>query len=172
MTATENPVAEQPVPEGLGDSEVQRRRIAALQDLETEVAVTLRRLRRVIAERAREVHAELQPASYLMFDYIRKAGPVRASAVRCVFGIDKGAISRQVQHLLDLGLVEGEPDPADGRATLLSASAEGIARLDRVADSRRVMLAERLADWSAEDLEGFSATLHRYNTALGTPEDG
>ena len=52
---------------------------------------------------------------------------MRASAIAEAFGIDKGAISRQVQHLVDLGLVDRTPDPADGRADLLAASDDAAA---------------------------------------------
>ncbi|MCR1783904.1 MarR family transcriptional regulator [Nocardioides carbamazepini] len=143
----------------------------ALADLEAEVGVLIRRVRRVIAERARAVHPELMPSSYLMLGYVRDHGPLRASAMCAVFGIDKGAVSRQVQHLIDLGLVDRSPDPEDGRATLLSVSQEGAERLAAVAAERRELLAERLADWPAEELSDFAASLRRYNDALGIPAD-
>lgn len=144
----------------------------ALRDLESEVGVLIRRVRRVIGERARAVHPELLPASYLMLSYVRDHGPVRASAVGQVFDIDKGAISRQVQHLIDLGLIDRSPDPEDGRATLLTASPDAVRRLGEVADERRALLAERLGDWSPEEMASFAASLRRYNAALNEPGDG
>lgn len=146
-------------------------RVDALRDLETEVGVLIRRVRRVIGERARAVHPELLPASYLMLAHVRDHGPLRASAMCAVFDIDKGAISRQVQHLIDLGLVDRQPDPEDGRATLLTASEDGRQRLETVAVERREMLAERLGEWSADELAAFSDSLRRYNDALGIPAD-
>ncbi|MDQ6525812.1 MarR family transcriptional regulator [Nocardioides sp. LHD-245] len=146
-------------------------RTDALADLETEVGVLIRRVRRVIGERARAVHPELMPSSYLMLGYVRDHGPLRASAMCAVFEIDKAAISRQVQHLIDLGLVDRSPDPEDGRATLLSVSADGAVRLDAVAAQRRQLLAEQLGDWAAEELGEFAASLRRYNDALGIPAD-
>lgn len=146
-------------------------RVEALGELETEVGVLIRRIRRVIGERARAVHPDLLPASYLMLSYVREHGPLRASAMCAVFDIDKGAISRQVQHLIDLGLVDRQPDPEDGRATLLTISEEGEARLEGVASERRELLAERLGDWSADEVRAFSASLRRYNDALGIPAD-
>lgn len=143
----------------------------ALRDLEVEVGVLIRRVRRVIGERARAVHPELLPSSYLMLSYVRDHGPLRASAMCAVFEIDKGAVSRQVQHLIDLGLVDRAPDPEDGRATLLSASEEGVRRLEVVAEERRELLAERLEDWPVEELQEFAASLRRYNDALGIPAD-
>jgi DNA-binding MarR family transcriptional regulator len=143
----------------------------ALTALETEVGVLIRRIRRVIGERARAVHEELLPASYLMLSYVNEHGPLRASAMCAVFDIDKGAISRQVQHLIDLGLVDRAPDPVDGRATLLTVSEDGVARLGRVAAQRREEIDERLADWSADELQAFATSLRRYNDALGIPGD-
>ena len=139
----------------------------ALQHLEQELGVLLRRARRMIRQRAHAVHPDLQPAAYLMLAYIRDNGPLRASTMCEVFDIDKGAVSRQVQHLLDLGLVDRAADPADGRATLVSASTEGVRRLGDVTAQRRAWMADRLGDWSAEELDGFATTLGRYNEALG-----
>ena len=97
--------------------------------LEHEVGVLIRRVRRVIGERARAVHPDLQPASYLVLTYLADAGRAAASAIVEAFGIDKGAVSRQVQHLVDLGLLERTPDPADGRATLLAVTDDARRRL-------------------------------------------
>ena len=83
----------------------------SLRQLEREVGVMIRRIRRVIGDRARAVHDDLQPASYLMLSWLAEEGPVRASSMVDHFGIDKGAVSRQLQHLVDLGLIERTRDP-------------------------------------------------------------
>jgi DNA-binding MarR family transcriptional regulator len=142
-------------------------RTEALRHLEQEVGVLVRRVRRVIGQRAHSVHPELQPVSYLMLGYVLHDGPVRASALCAAFDMDKGSVSRQVQTLIDLGLLDRTPDPDDGRATLLSVSDEGRRRLGDVAEHRRKLLAERLDGWSADELDAFGAMLNRYNTALG-----
>jgi DNA-binding MarR family transcriptional regulator len=142
-------------------------RVETLGLLEHEVGVLIRRVRRVIGERARAVHADLQPASYLMLAHVADEGPVRASAIAELLGIDKGAVSRHLQNLDDLGLVGRAPDPADGRATLVSATDEARRRLDDVAADRRRWLDDRLGDWPAEDLTEFVRLLGRYNDALG-----
>jgi DNA-binding MarR family transcriptional regulator len=137
-----------------------------LDHLEQEVGVLIRRIRRVIHARSRAVHPDLQAASYLLLSYLAVRGPMRASAVAEQFGIDKGAISRQVQHLCELGLLDRTPDPADGRATLVSASADALTRLAEVNRDRRKYLDERLGDWSDDDLTAFVDALARYNAAL------
>jgi DNA-binding MarR family transcriptional regulator len=141
-------------------------RADSLRHLEREVGVLIRRIKRVIGERARAVHEDLQPASYLMLSWLVDEGPVRASAMVERFSIDKGAISRQLQHLDELGLVVRTPDPADGRATLVAASDDARRRLADVAEHRRKWLDEQLGDWSAEELETFATTLEKYNRAL------
>jgi DNA-binding MarR family transcriptional regulator len=128
--------------------------------------VLIRRVRRVIGERARAVHPDLQPASYLMLTYLASDGPQRSSAMSERFGVDKGAISRQVQHLCDLGLLLREPDPVDGRASLISASPDAVRRMQAVDRDRRRWLEEQLAEWSEGDLREFVSSLARYNAAL------
>ncbi len=137
-----------------------------LGGLEQEVGVMIRRIRRVIGERARSVHPDLQSSSYLMLTWLNQHGAQRASAMAEAFGIDKGAISRQVQHLLDLGLVDRTPDPDDGRATLVSVSAEAATRINQVNDDRRRWLDDRLVDWPDSDLSEFVRMLSSYNAAL------
>ena len=141
-------------------------RAAALVAVEEQVQVLMRRIKRVIGERAAEVHPDLQPSSFIILGWLAENGPARGSSLVCQFHIDKGAISRQVQHLLDLGLAEREPDPADGRATLVSVSADAVAKLEAVADERRRWLDGRLSDWSEEQLALMVELLGRYNEAL------
>ncbi len=145
-------------------------REGALDRVEHEVGVLIRRVRRVIHERARAVDPELQPSSYLMLGYLRDHGPLRASALCTVFDIDKGAISRQVQNLVDLGLVDRTADPDDGRATLISLSDDGTRRLAGVSAERRTEYDGRLRDWSTDDLVDLADRLGRYNAALGADD--
>lgn len=134
--------------------------------LEQEVGVLIRRVKRVIGERARAVHPDLQPASYLMLMYLAEEGALRSSVLSDRFNVDKGAISRQVQHLVDLGLLDREPDPDDGRAMLISASPDAVRRLRGVDRDRRHWLEGQLSEWSETDLHDFVAGLSRYNRAL------
>ena len=142
------------------------RRAESLRDLEQEVGVMIRRIRRVLWERARAIHPDLQPSSYLMLAYLAEHGQLRASALAEALSIDKGAVSRQLGHLVELGLVDRTPDPADGRASLLTASAEAVGRINDVVEDRRRWLDERLGDWPDTELSGFAQVLGRYNAAL------
>lgn len=146
-------------------------RADTLRSLEHEVGVMIRRLRRVIGVRAVMVHPDLQPASYLLLSSVAQSGPVRASALVELFDTDKGAISRQVGHLLELGLLQKEPDPADARASLISVTDEAAGRLADVTEHRHKLIDEGLSDWSDEQLESFTEELGRYNVALNDAID-
>lgn len=135
-------------------------------DLELELSVLVRRLKRVIGERARTIHPDLTPAGYLMLAYMIERGPVRASAVVEAFNLDKGAVSRHVQALVDFRLATKERDPDDGRAWVVSLTDEGRRRMTELATQRRERLDRRLGDWSDEELGSFVATLARYNASL------
>ena len=148
---------------------IRTRRAESLRLLEHEVNVMLRRIRRVLAERARAVHPELQTGSYLMLAYLADAGATRASGIAEAMCLDKGAVSRQLQHLEEVGLVDRVPDPEDRRASLVSASAEAVRRIGEVATERRQWLDQRLADWSDEELGSFARQLGRYNASLDAP---
>src|ERR1700712_667892 len=130
------------------------------------MSVLVRRIRRVIAERARMLHPELSPVAYSMRMALNDSGPRRASDLVEIFSIDKGAVSRQVQALLELDLIERTPDEEDRRAMILKISEEGHRRLANIGLTRRQEISERLEDWTDEDLLSFVRSLARYNNAL------
>ena len=99
---------------------------------------------------------------------------MRAARPSCEeFGIDKGAVSRQVQHLVDLGLLDRQPDPDDGRAILLVAHRR---RAGRARPGRRPQRSERfdqrLGDWTTAELVGFADQLALQRRAGRTPSLG
>lgn len=143
-------------------------RADTLRSLEHEVGVMIRRVRRVIGVRAQMVHPDLQPASYLLLSSISESGPVRASALVELFDTDKGAISRQVSHLLELGLLAKEQDPTDARAQLISVTDDAARRMVDVVEHRHKLLDEGLSEWSDDQLDLFVEDLGRYNEALNS----
>lgn len=144
-------------------------RFDSLQTVEREIGVLIRRVRRVIGERARAIDPQLQPASYLMLAHLVQRGPMRSSTLVETFHVDKGAISRQVQHLVDLGLVVRTRDPDDGRAALVQATDDAVRRFDAVARQRLDWLDQRFGEWSDEELSAFAEVLTRYNAMLTEP---
>lgn len=141
-------------------------RLESLLALEFQFGILIRRFRRTMTDRATLVHEDLSTASYVILAFLDSKGPVRSSVIVETFMLDKGAVSRQVQQLVDLGLVDRRPDPDDGRAQIVGVTAEGARRAAAVASARRERLDERLGDWSDADLADLVAKLSRYNDAL------
>ena len=79
---------------------------------------------------------------------------------------DPSTISRQIGHLVKLGLVERTADPVDGRATLLAATAEGLRVFEENRRLRNEKFAEILAGWSDEDRTALAATLARLTSSI------
>jgi DNA-binding MarR family transcriptional regulator len=131
--------------------------------LEREIGLLLRRSRAISARLASELHPDLDGAAYGLLALLQDAGPLRASDLVTRIGLDKSTVSRQVSSLVDLGLVDRAADPVDGRAQVLTPSAEGAARLARVRDVRRARWESDLSDWPASDVATLAELLHRLN---------
>ncbi len=140
-----------------------------LLELEAQMGMVARRLRRVVAERATAVDPSLGAVGYAALEHLQRHGELRQSALVAALGSEKGAISRAVQQLADLGLVERVEDPDDGRAHRVAITDQGSARLAAVSAVRRAAYAERLGDWTPAELDEFVAMLARYNAALDAP---
>jgi DNA-binding MarR family transcriptional regulator len=131
--------------------------------LEREIALLLRRSRAISTRLAGELHPELDGAAYGLLALLQDSGPLRASDLVARLGLDKSTVSRQVASLVDLGLVDRTADPVDGRAQVLTPSAEGAARLAGIRETRRARWEADLADWPAEDVDRLGELLARLN---------
>ncbi|MFJ8073075.1 MarR family winged helix-turn-helix transcriptional regulator [Streptomyces sp. NPDC096176] len=131
--------------------------------LERELSVFLRRARASSGEMAREVHPELEPAAYGLLVRLEEAGAQRATELAGYFGVGKATMSRQLRALEELGLVAREPDPADGRASLVQLTDEGLARFRHVRDARRDRYMSKLAGWDRGEVAELARLLHQLN---------
>ncbi len=140
---------------------------AALHELERQFSLVLRRARAGAGELSREVHPDLDGSAYALLSSVAESGTgLRASAIAALFGVDKGAISRQVTRLERVGLLERRTDPHDGRAMLLAATDEGRRRLAAAVAARRERFRARLADWPEHDVAELARLLRRLNGDL------
>jgi DNA-binding MarR family transcriptional regulator len=135
----------------------------AFVHLEREIGLLLRRSRAITARLAGELHPDLDGAAYGLLALLQDTGPLRASDLVARLGLDKSTVSRQVAGLVDLGLVERTADPADGRAQVLTPSAEGSARLAAIREVRRTRWETDMSGWPAEDVAALAELLARLN---------
>lgn len=141
-----------------------------LRDIESELEALIRRVRRVLVDRTRAVHPDLQPAALLVLGHVLAEGPVRAVDLAQRVDMDKAGVSRHVAQLVELGLLERRPDPDDRRAQLLVATPLAEDRVAAMRRARSARFGERLSAWSDAELADFADHLARYNAALG-PRD-
>jgi len=131
-----------------------------------EIGSQLVRLVRLIERMQARYHAEhpdaVDRATYLLLVHLVKDGACRASALADAVHSDPSTVSRQVAHLVRLGLVERVADPDDGRATLLVATHEGRRVFDENRQLRHRRIAELTAGWSDDDRRRFARLLTRF----------
>lgn len=144
---------------GTGDGGVAREFLA----LERELTVILRRARASSGEIARAVHPELEPGAYGLLVRLDECGVQRATDLAGYVGVGKATMSRQLKVLDELGLVTREPDPADGRASLIRLTEAGRVRVSRVREARRARYVSQLADWAPTEVAELARLLHRLN---------
>ena len=134
-------------------------------EIEQGVAVLYRASKARVKRLVEHLDPEMQTAGYLVLRYVMAHEPIRAGDVAAGLSMDKSAVSRQLTVLRDSGLVDTQPDPGDGRATLVVASAKAHERLDEFrvelkSDYRRV-----LADWDAAEIADFARLLQKFNSS-------
>ncbi len=131
-------------PSGTADSAALELHAAALH--------LLRRLR--IEDRASGIPpAQLSALSVIVF-----GGPVRASRLATIEEMALPSMSRLIDALEKAGHVRRRPDPADGRAELIEATAQGTRVMHKARDTRVRLLAAFLGGCSDAEREAALAT--------------
>lgn len=138
--------------------------VPAVEAVERELAMLFRRAHASSMALANQVHPGLEPAAYGLLSWLDGTGQVTAGEICDAIGLDKSTVSRQLNRLLGLGVVQRTPHPEDGRAMLVSISDEGRKRVAAARAGRQTILRQQLSHWPAEDIADFARLLHRLNT--------
>lgn len=152
----------------MADDETREARTDAVRALEAEFGELISRMRRVLADTAQRVSPGMLPGAYKVFTTIVRRESVTLSSLAESLMADKGQISRAVRELEELGLIARTPDPADGRSSLLSPTAEGLERLARARAPQESVLLDTLEEWSVDQIRDLTRLLHAL-TAGETP---
>src|SRR3712207_2578668 len=94
--------------------------------LTSSVAQLVRTGRHVSSRAAAQLYGELPSFGWALLLPLERDGAQRCSALAGAAGIDVPVASRQLGVLERSGYVERRPDPADGRASLLSLTPAGV----------------------------------------------
>jgi DNA-binding MarR family transcriptional regulator len=127
----------------------------------TDTAEIAAHLRLVVVRAARRLRTEanggLGPSLGAALATIDRFGPLTPSGVAEREAIQRPSATRLIARLEEEGLVSREPDPADGRSSLVAVTPAGAAHLAAVRSRKDAFLADRLDGLDPDD----RATLDR-----------
>jgi DNA-binding MarR family transcriptional regulator len=121
-------------------------------EVREELAPRLRLAVTRLARRLRqEAGTDLGPSQTAALATVERHGPLSPSELAEIERIKRPTATRIIGHLEGAGLVERVKDPADGRASILTVTAEGRRLLKRLRERKTAYLAQRLDKLDAED---------------------
>jgi DNA-binding MarR family transcriptional regulator len=129
--------------------------------LDTSLTDSAARLRMAIVRTARRLRqeaagaggAELSPTAVAALASVERHGPLTPSELAEIERVKRPTATRTLGLLVEAGLVDRAPDPADGRSALVSVNAAGRERLRRLRGRKNAYLARRMRDLPDADLE-------------------
>ncbi|AOR33378.1 MarR family transcriptional regulator [Streptomyces fodineus] len=94
-------------------------------------------------------------------------GDMRMSKLAELLAVDMSVTSRHVAHVAARGWIERHPDPADKRSRILRLTPAGLAQLDELSRRTTHLLAERLADWTDDEVAQLIRLMTRLRASFG-----
>jgi DNA-binding MarR family transcriptional regulator len=134
--------------------------------IEGELRTLLSRARSFSVELAQVVHPDLEPAVYVLLVQMAERGEVRAVDLAALRGVTKGVVSRQVDTLRQMGLIERRSDPADGRARTIVLTRAGRAAVRKAQRARHAYVERMLQQCSPAEKKAIARTLVRLNEIM------
>ncbi|MEP9394963.1 MarR family winged helix-turn-helix transcriptional regulator [Gordonia sp. VNK1] len=115
--------------------------------------------------RAHAIDPALDSSLYPLFTILARHDSVPMSQLVATLDLDKSTVTRQVDAVVRLGLVERRPDPDDARARVVSLTAVGRQRCDAVVASAVADWRARLAKWDPNDIRTLTELLRRLESS-------
>jgi DNA-binding MarR family transcriptional regulator len=109
------------------------------------------RLRAVVGKLSRRLRptlagSGLTPTRLSVLATLARRGPMRISELASIEGLNPTMLSRVIAELAGAGLLQRVPDPDDGRAALVDATAAGRRLRKKIQHERNDVLSVLLAD--------------------------
>src|SRR4051812_10147634 len=117
----------------------------------------------------REAHPDLTAAAYGLLAHLADRGRHRPTEIAEHLGIASPVVSRRLQLLETLGLIERFPVPNDGRAYLVGLTDEGRHRVAEIQDIRSRRLGELVESWPERDVRTLAELLAKLNGSAAGP---
>lgn len=124
------------------------------------VAVVRRGLGRILPP-------DCPPGSAGVLTLLAHHGDMRMSKLADLLSVDMSVTSRHVAHVADRGWIERSPDPDDKRSRILRLTAAGRDKLDELSQRTAELLADRLGDWSDDEVTQLIRLMTRLRESFG-----
>ena len=136
-------------------------------DVDFELTRFVRRVRARSLRHLADIHPKLDYGTFTFLLAICDAPDgIRGSELAGGLGVHKSTASRAVATLERLGLVTRVPDPDDGRAQLLVATAGAQVSVAEYRRTSHAQLMAALEDWDPEEIRTFARSLTRLNEGV------
>ena len=130
-----------------------------------EDLVHLMKAMSALKHHVQRLHPDVETSAYPVL-FAVSTGPMRVSAIAERVHSDVSTVSRQVSHLVQVGILEKVTDPADARALNIALAPDGKQLLEDIHDSRGRMFATLMSDWSTQEAQDFDRSLRRLHDHL------
>ncbi|MFJ9816079.1 MarR family winged helix-turn-helix transcriptional regulator [Streptomyces sp. NPDC101151] len=94
-------------------------------------------------------------------------GDMRMSKLAELLSVDMSVTSRHVAHVAARGWIERSPDPADKRSRILHLTPAGLEQLHELSRRTTHLLADRLSDWTDEEVGQLIRLMTRLRASFG-----
>jgi DNA-binding MarR family transcriptional regulator len=118
-------------------------------------------------ELGRIMPADCPSGSAAVLTLLGRHGEMRMSRLAELLSVDMSVTSRHVAHVAERGWIDRSPDPADKRSRILHLTPAGLARLEALSERTTQLLADRLSDWSDEEVAQLARLMERLRSSFG-----
>lgn len=135
----------------------------AIEALQRALTLSVRRaaVPQVHERVIRRAGLDIERVEAIALSRIVDQGDMWLSELARQLGVACSTAGRHAAHLDERGLCVRSVDPADGRAVVATATAEGRELVALLRSAHGEMLGEVLSEWTTSDLEHLSALLSR-----------
>ncbi|MCE3032266.1 MULTISPECIES: MarR family winged helix-turn-helix transcriptional regulator [Streptomyces] len=132
-----------------------------------ELARQLSAVGAVKRDLVRVLPPECPGGSAAVLTLLGRHGDMRMSKLAELLAVDLSVTSRHVAHVAARGWIERHPDPADKRSRILRLTPAGQAQLDELSRRTSQLLAERLGDWTDDEVGQLIRLMTRLRSSFG-----
>ncbi|MEU9128874.1 MarR family transcriptional regulator [Kitasatospora sp. NPDC048540] len=134
------------------------------QDIADALGLLLRRSTRarLYAHLTEGLGEAVDELTYPILSGLARTGPCSAADLGREVGLDRTTVTRRADRLERAALLQRQPDPADGRATLLALTPEGLTTISATRQRLAASIEESLASWPQDEARTFALHLRRF----------